>query len=226
MTKYTINDLREGRVAVINDGTVEELRKVLKHAFSNDHFKPDGTYQFYIVDPDEDGVWDCADKVTTPTQSVKVFIEEIERPSSDPLTLENCEFVRCDSWVGSTFKVGGVYTKKLAQTKVEEILIGFRDNPDISTWINTFSPITEEEYVEELKRAEKVTCEDSAQAGETRSADPLATLDDFCISIEGYNQVTKFEVKYILDKKASFNSGDLIEVVTVAVNNYLRGKQQ
>jgi hypothetical protein len=216
-----------------------------------------------------------------------VFIEEIEEetnvlnklPVPFPLTLANCEFVRCDSWAGQKFRGGQVFTKKLANEILNKDAFS---TIDISTWGFHFSPITEEEYIEELKRiwvgkypeirvgdkfqltgggvheiprwggnieweyfknedelfyysllaysngkwAEKVTCEDSAQVGETRSADPLAILDDFCISIEGYNQVTKFEVKYILDKKASFNSGDLIEVVTVAVNNYLRGKQQ
>lgn len=54
--KYTIQDLREGRVAVKNDGTLEELRKVIKSWFSSSH------------------------NVNIPTQSVKDFLEEEWEP--------------------------------------------------------------------------------------------------------------------------------------------------
>ena len=45
--KYTIKDLREGKCAVINDGTLEQLQDVLKKAFPNDVSIPEGGAYYY-----------------------------------------------------------------------------------------------------------------------------------------------------------------------------------
>lgn len=151
---YTINDLREGRVAVINDGTVDELNKVLEYAFPIDGGGSNGKYKYYYVSEEDKDQWELDDEVTIPTQSVKVFIEEIDKPNvrlkiKVPLTLENCEFVRCNVWVGDMFSEGMVYTRSLTNKILNE-QPPFGDN--VSNWGFNFSPITELEYVEELKK--------------------------------------------------------------------------
>ena len=73
---FTIEDLREGRCAVINDGTWGELREVLRLAFSGTS-DTDGLYKFYYAFDDD---WNCNDKTNLPTQSVKDFLnKELER---------------------------------------------------------------------------------------------------------------------------------------------------
>lgn len=47
MTKFTIKDLAEGKCAVKNDGTVEELNKVLKAAFPSAEETAYGKNLFY-----------------------------------------------------------------------------------------------------------------------------------------------------------------------------------
>lgn len=73
MKKYTIQDLKDGKVAVKNDGTIEELREVIKKAFPKTYLLA-GSYLYYFrYSPDE---WDCYDTTTLPTQSVKDFLSE------------------------------------------------------------------------------------------------------------------------------------------------------
>src|SRR5690606_20443420 len=44
---YTIQDLKDGKVAVVNDGTVEELRRLLEDAFPICNVKSHGDYIYY-----------------------------------------------------------------------------------------------------------------------------------------------------------------------------------
>lgn len=44
---FTIQDLREGKCAIINDGTLEQLQKVLKQAFPLDGITAIGNYRYY-----------------------------------------------------------------------------------------------------------------------------------------------------------------------------------
>lgn len=76
MNKFTIKDLSEGRCAVINDGTVEELNKVLRVAFPNSP-KTNGSLVYYYADIN---VTCNVYKPTIPVQSVKDFLEELEKP--------------------------------------------------------------------------------------------------------------------------------------------------
>jgi hypothetical protein len=89
---YTLKDLAEGKVAVVNDGTPEELWKVLCVAFPKDedvdnvqdfkeiYFNTYYTAAHFKADDSFFGFWaDTKDTHTDlPTQSVKVFIKEIE----------------------------------------------------------------------------------------------------------------------------------------------------
>lgn len=103
---FTINDLKEGKCAVTNDGTVEELQKVLKLAFPEDCSTPVGTSTYYYT---IDGrLWSSMSyRLSIPTQSVKDFL---------PLTFERGEEVRvrdeCD----------GTWSKRLYLTTIPELL--------------------------------------------------------------------------------------------------------
>ena len=73
---FTIEDLKQGRCAVINDGTLEELREVLRLAFPNSN-STDGLYKFYYA---KYNAWNCVDSCNLPTQSVKDFLnKELKR---------------------------------------------------------------------------------------------------------------------------------------------------
>jgi hypothetical protein len=69
--KFTVEDLREGKCAAINDGTLEELNKVLKIAWPDDVIAQ-GNAKFY-----EKGNigWACSNGTSLPAQSVKDFLE-------------------------------------------------------------------------------------------------------------------------------------------------------
>lgn len=72
---YTIKDLANGLVAVKNDGTLEELRKVIKLAWPND-IKTGGCYRFYYKNCAKNEYWP-SDSTDLPKQSVKDFLKQI-----------------------------------------------------------------------------------------------------------------------------------------------------
>lgn len=76
MNKFTIKDLSEGRCAVKNDGTVEELNKVLRAAFPKD-VQSYGACRFYHKG--ESCNWVGFDNIEN-FQSVKDFLAELEKP--------------------------------------------------------------------------------------------------------------------------------------------------
>jgi hypothetical protein len=75
---YTIQDLANGNCAVINDGTLKELKKVLSLAFPTDEDSEiiKGTYKFYHKSKLEIQYWTCDDSTDLPTQSVKYFLSK------------------------------------------------------------------------------------------------------------------------------------------------------
>lgn len=76
MNKNLIKKLRKGTIAVVNDGTLEELRKVLKYAFPYDYYECGGGYKYYFkFDYDKYG-WNCSDETNLPIHSVKEFLTE------------------------------------------------------------------------------------------------------------------------------------------------------
>jgi hypothetical protein len=91
---FTIEDLRLGRCAVINDGTLEQLREVLILAFPNDSSNISGGYTYYFpYINNTNNSWDCGRNTKLPTQSVKDFLKQID-------TMENKELKRGDLvWV-------------------------------------------------------------------------------------------------------------------------------
>lgn len=71
---FTIEDLRQGRCAVINDGTLEQLREVLRSAFPNDKSVVESYIGYKYFSAMDENCWDCWNQITLPKQSVKDFL--------------------------------------------------------------------------------------------------------------------------------------------------------
>ena len=74
--KYTIEDLANGKCAVKNDGTLEQLREVLGKAFPKDDADVkdyNEKYEYYYLDIN--GLWSHDVSTHLPTQSVADFLE-------------------------------------------------------------------------------------------------------------------------------------------------------
>ena len=85
---YTIQDLKDGRVAVENDGTVEDIINVVKHCFNA---KVYGNAKYYF---ENDG-WDAGKRTGLPIQSVKDFLVQLPKEEEEiwaPKVGEKVEF--------------------------------------------------------------------------------------------------------------------------------------
>jgi hypothetical protein len=71
--KFTIQDLAYGKCAVVNDGSLEELREVLKLAFPDDETITSGSFRHYMLGSKYE--WMTSDFTHLPTQSVKEFLK-------------------------------------------------------------------------------------------------------------------------------------------------------
>ena len=79
---YTIKDLREGKVALVNDYGLQVLTVSLYLAFPDFPFDLTGSAKYYFLDKDSKGnwptpTWYCSNKTDLPTQSARVFYSEI-----------------------------------------------------------------------------------------------------------------------------------------------------
>ena len=80
MNEKLIKQLREGTIALKNDGTIDELNKVLKYAFPNDVSVSKGFTKYYFVSQDKN-YWSLHDTTNLPSYSVKEFLKpESEYP--------------------------------------------------------------------------------------------------------------------------------------------------
>ncbi len=75
---FTIKDFIEGKCAIKNDGTIEELRTVLSIAFPEDNLFTNGKNTFYFKMNDY-YVWQSSNNTEIPYQSVKKFIDECSK---------------------------------------------------------------------------------------------------------------------------------------------------
>lgn len=75
MNEKLIKQLREGTVALKNDGTLEELNKVLRYAFTNDKCKIIGDCKYYLKLDYGENLWVGNDKIDVPSHSVKEFLK-------------------------------------------------------------------------------------------------------------------------------------------------------
>ena len=86
---YTIQDLREGKCAVINDGTLDELKKVMRLAFPDDPGPILGTLRYYFPYKQGMNVKGGGNQDTDlPKQSVKDFLK-------NNFTIEDLAAGRC-----------------------------------------------------------------------------------------------------------------------------------
>ena len=74
MNEKLIKQLREGTIALKNDGTLEELREVLKYAFPKEMTNPQGVLNYYYKRPYHDE-WIGIDYTHLPSHSVKEFLK-------------------------------------------------------------------------------------------------------------------------------------------------------
>ena len=80
MNEKLIKQLREGTIALKNDSTLEELRKVLEYAFPNDSTKSNGNQKYYFKHYAKN-MWMFEEKTYLPSHSVKEFLKpESEYP--------------------------------------------------------------------------------------------------------------------------------------------------
>ena len=80
MNEKLIKQLREGTIALKNDGTLDELNKVLKYAFPNDVSVSSGFTKYYFVSEDKN-YWSLHETTNLPSHSVKEFLKpESEYP--------------------------------------------------------------------------------------------------------------------------------------------------
>ena len=100
MNEKLIKQLREGTIALKNDGTLDELNKVLKYAFPNEPSESKGTFKYYYKRP-YFNEWVCSDKIDVPTHSVKEFLKpeseypKVMRVSDIPIkTKEDLDYTR------------------------------------------------------------------------------------------------------------------------------------
>ena len=74
MNEKLIKQLREGTIALKNDGTLEELNKVLRYAFPNEPSESKGIRKYYFATSNKD-YWTLNDTTNLPSHSVKEFLK-------------------------------------------------------------------------------------------------------------------------------------------------------
>ena len=74
MNERLIKQLREGIIALKNDGTLDELKNVLGYAFPEDITNLEGTRKYYYKRTYYNE-WGCSDIINAPTHSVKEFLK-------------------------------------------------------------------------------------------------------------------------------------------------------
>ena len=80
MNEKLIKQLREGTIALKNDGTLDELNKVLRYAFPNEPSESKGIRKYYFATSNK-YYWTLNDTTDLPTHSVKEFLKpESEYP--------------------------------------------------------------------------------------------------------------------------------------------------
>lgn len=76
MTQFNqelITKARKGEIAILNDGSVEELKSVLKEAWPTDDFNIQGAAKYYFKDFNDPLCWWNDDETALPSHSVKDF---------------------------------------------------------------------------------------------------------------------------------------------------------
>lgn len=115
---YTIEDLRNGKCAVRNDGTLEELKKVLDLAFPLDGWIVEGLNKYYFASGYE-GTWaGCSEHYNhLPSQSVKDFLNIEEFKCGDEVEIS----------IGGEWRSGFIYIANHPKSRLKELHIVMAD---------------------------------------------------------------------------------------------------
>lgn len=157
MAKYTIKDLAEGKCTVKNDGTVKELNKVLKAAFP-DVSQAVGNAIYYFKNAYSSKAWTEGMESPGPVQSVKEFLEELEKPKlpkrGDRILVQDYDE---KSWIERIFitYIEGANNPVVCVAGYCEKEFNSGEPFDVNTW-SEWKPIPEKEVLE-------VTLEDVAK---------------------------------------------------------------
>ena len=95
MNKKLIKQLRKGTVALVNDGTLEELNKVLKYAFPNGASVSKGLTKYYFASEDKN-YWFLNNTTDLSTHSVKEFLSQ-EKQIMKVTDLKENECIHCET---------------------------------------------------------------------------------------------------------------------------------
>ena len=82
LNKKLIQRLRNGKIAVENDGTIEDLQQVLAEAFPTDDSRPTGTWDSYFRL--EKNCWVGNSTTNLPSYSVKDFFKDAKQEKTFP----------------------------------------------------------------------------------------------------------------------------------------------
>ena len=96
MNEKLIKQLREGTIALKNDGTLEELREVLQYAFPNDKCKIFGDSKYYSKLDYTESIWVGKNRIDLPTYSVKEFLTQ-EKQIMKVTDLKENECIHCET---------------------------------------------------------------------------------------------------------------------------------
>ena len=99
MNEKLIKQLREGTIALKNDGTLDDLIKILQYAFPNDKCKIIGDCKYYSRLDYTENIWVNKNIIDLPTYSVKEFLKpeneypKVMKVSNNPIeTLEDFKY--------------------------------------------------------------------------------------------------------------------------------------
>ena len=96
MNEKLIKQLREGTIAVENDGTLDDLIKILQYAFPNDKCKIFGDCKYYSKLDYTESIWVGKNIIDLPTYSVKEFLTQ-EKQIMKVTDLKENECIHCET---------------------------------------------------------------------------------------------------------------------------------
>lgn len=107
--KSLIKKLQDGEIAVKNDGSVEDLRRILKVAFPRDLVKPMGFCTCYLKSSFSENHWKTDYSTDLPLFSTSEFIKELDSmEKTRTITSEQAQSIidsACKTWKERLAKV-------------------------------------------------------------------------------------------------------------------------
>ena len=140
MNEKLIKQLREGTIAVENDGTLDDLIKILQYAFPNDKCKIFGDCKYYSKLDYTESIWIGKNRIDLPTYSVKEFLTQEKQimnavvninPDTSEINIKPKEGYEIDL-ENSDLKNGKVLFKKVEEKYPTEFVLDFYRHGNIT----------------------------------------------------------------------------------------------